>query len=384
MPFKMAEILNRYGIKTYYISLAERRLGHDSTLFHYGSEHKDWNLSYIFSDSLSSLKEIARLLSQIKRKYNITHCFATGSLSYLLKQAGITYKYWSYGSDLDQQCFAPIFSADYPFWKRYCYFLYFLFKIRNKQRKSIRYADTVMISPYQIEAYNKICPKKKLFFLPHFIKTVDYQLLVQQKAENKKRICKEIQAKHFFFSSVRHVWTGYLKDESDNKSNDIILNSFAMHVKTTGGYDSKLVLVEKGSDVEASKSLARNLKIDKYIVWVNEMRREELEKYYQGATMCFGQFGTPVLTFAAIEPLSNATPCVSFFKEEGLNVPFYKEMPPALNNRNPNDITEFMSKLLADNNYYENLCYKSWQWVRNNCSEEKFVESFVKLFENLV
>jgi hypothetical protein len=39
-----------------------------------------------------------------------------------------------------------------------------------------------------------------------------------------------------------------------------------------------------------------------------------------------------------------------------------------------------MARILARREDYEGLSYKSWLWIKNNCSEEKFVESFLALF----
>ena len=111
------------------------------------------------------------------------------------------------------------------------------------------------------------------------------------------------------------------------------------------------------------------------------MKREELDKLYQGATLCFGQFGTPVITNAVIEPLSNATPCVSFFNGIENNVPFYKNLPPVYNSKNISEVANFIEKVNSDKNYYMSLSSESWRWIRDNCSEELFVESFINLFK---
>lgn len=108
LPYKMAEILNRHNVKTYYISIAKEASGHDSTRFHYGDKGEDWNLSGMVKNEMNS-SEIIKLLKKIKETYNIKYCLATGEKSYLLKKAGINYHYWSYGADVDQCTFLFIF-----------------------------------------------------------------------------------------------------------------------------------------------------------------------------------------------------------------------------------------------------------------------------------
>ena len=160
-----------------------------------------------------------------------------------------------------------------------------------------------------------------------------------------------------------------------------MLNSYAIFKKITVDDHSKLVLVKKGPDVELSKSLSRRLGIEDDVVWIDEMKREELDRYYQGAAICFGQFGTPVVTYAALEPLANGTISISFLNDNNSPVPFYKEKPPIFSNINPKEIAEFMVKKLAEEKDYEDLSYNSWLWIQNNCSEEIFVKSFLTLFQ---
>ncbi|CAN0499711.1 unnamed protein product, partial [Phaeothamnion confervicola] len=47
-PYKMAEILNRHSIVTYYISVDREQFGHDSTTYHWGTQREEWDLSRLF------------------------------------------------------------------------------------------------------------------------------------------------------------------------------------------------------------------------------------------------------------------------------------------------------------------------------------------------
>ena len=123
LPYKMAETLNRHGVKTYYISLAWKNHSHDSTAFHYGEKREDWDLSSYFDSRFWSTKKDIAFLRHMKIKYNIDYCLATGHKAYLLKEAGMDYAYLSYGFDLDQCCKFIIFPKGMPFGKeRVSYF----------------------------------------------------------------------------------------------------------------------------------------------------------------------------------------------------------------------------------------------------------------------
>ena len=381
-PFRMAETLNRHGVETYYIYLGRRRSEHDSAEFHYGNQSPEWDLSNSFVNILTDSKEVIRQLNRIKARKNILNCLATGRRAYLLKMAGIEYKYWSYGSDVDQECFIRVPLSNRPLCKRVFVHPYRVFSECGNARNSIRDAISVMISPYQLGSLKRIC-SKNMFFLPHYFKVVDYPLLLHQKAQSKKIICEQVRAERYFFSATRQVWSGYLRDMTDNKGNDVILNSYAVFRRLTEDRHSKLVFVEKGPDVDESKLLSRSLNIDDSVVWVDEMRREELNRYYQGADICFGQFGTPVLTYAALEPLANGTISVSYSNEKNCAVPFYIENPPIFSSKDPKEIAEFMVRTLSEKENHAALSYKSWLWIQDNCSEEKFVGCFMKLFDEM-
>jgi glycosyltransferase involved in cell wall biosynthesis len=381
-PFRMAETLNRFGVEAYYVYLGKMDTGHDSTQFHYGNREEPWYLSLRFEQIYNNSAEVVHRLRQMKTEYHITHCLATGEGAYHLQLADISYHYWSFGSDLDYKCFIRTSFKNHWLTLRLIRHPFRVYGERRRARDSIRYSDSAMVSPYQIKALKEIFPDKKLFFLPHFFKVTDYSILLREKEINKRLICEKIEADRYFFSSARHCWTGHWKRMSDYKGNEVILHSYAKYLSLANNDHSKLVLVKKGPDVEASKYLSKKLEIEKRIMWVDEMKRDELDKYYQGADLCFGHFGTPVLTYAVLEALKNGTISISFSIEDAPSLPFYIENPPIFNSKSPEEIADFMIKILNDQARFNQRSCQSWVWVNRNCSEEKFVESFRSLFKS--
>ena len=381
LPYRMAEVLNRKGVKTLYISLAEKTHGHDSTSFHHDHPTVDWDLTAQIGkrDSLSK-GALVRLLGRIRKEYQIHGCLATGTECYLLKEAGFNYKYWSYGSDLDQFCFSPIWPRGYPAWKKPLVYTVFLMVQRRKARTTIRYADAVMISSYQQETLEKLFPEKPLFFLPHVMKIPEIALLERERLRSHDELCREMDAGYFFFSPTRHYWADSNRNLADNKANDVILKSFQKYLETKKDEPVKLILVRKGPDVDASISLAEELGIDNRVMWADEMKREKLNRFYQGATLCFGQFGTPVLTYAAIEAMANACACITYTGTGRPHIPFYREPPPVLSTKNPDEIAFLAKRLVTDKIYHRELSQRLWHWVNENCNEDKFVESFLHTF----
>ncbi|MHB8067025.1 MAG: glycosyltransferase family protein [Desulfobaccales bacterium] len=381
LPYRMAEILNAHGVETYYASIAAPRKAHDSTQFHYGAVHAPWDLTPRFREALGSGKKIKSLLGQIQREFCITHVFATGQQAYLLREAGLPYHYWSYGSDLDFLVnFLPNLIHSYSWWARPKGFLMYLLRFRREARRAITNAAAIMVAPYQIRAYRKICPNKPLFFLPHYFKIEDLEKLSPKKLASRQELEAKLGATRFFFSSTRQIWSGPLRRSADNKGNDVILRAFREYLDLSGDQGAKLVLVEKGPDVAASRALAQEINITPQVVWVREMKRALLDQYYQGAGLCFGQFGTPVLAFTALEPMAQANVSISAFELIDPKVPFYPEDPPIFKSREPREIAAFMAQLVASPQQYADLCQRSWEWIKENCSEERFAAEFVRSF----
>lgn len=241
-----------------------------------------------------------------------------------------------------------------------------------------------MLVGYQWETYKSLFPAKKLFYTPHILDIMDYDDLSRIKAQNKKLICEGIGAERFFFSAVRHLWAKRSRRFADYKGNDVILCAFSRYLEISKDRSSKLILMLKGTDVELTKKLIRQLGIDDYVVWKEEMPKKDLLAYYQGASLCFGQFGLPMVSYAVIEPLANASPCVSYIADSGCpsQTPFYNTMPPVFNSRDPEEIAQFIHKMASGSNYAADVSYRSWLWAKENCSEDVFIKSVAELFAN--
>jgi hypothetical protein len=320
-------------------------------------------------------------LKNLRDRYGITKCFATGSKSFLLSQANIPYIYWSYGSDLDTLYFYRTYPANYPKLKRFAHFLSVNLSFSREMNKTICASEKLMISAYQREGLDKLQLKKELFFLPHVLTaSCDYAALENEKRHSREAVCKELEAEQFFFSSVRHVWSGRNRQLADCKGNDTVLRAFSLYRTRNKQKKCKLVLINKGYDVPASRELIQKLGLHKSVVWIEQVKRDNLAKYYKGAQLCFGQFGTPVLTNAALEPLSFATPCASYYGEEIANVPHYSEYPPVHNSKDPQSIVDFMIKLDHDAEFAGQIRFSSWDWIRRYCNENVFTKDFVGAF----
>lgn len=393
LPFRIAKILNKHGKLTYYISIHRGATGHDSTDYHHKDAHTfDWNLSGQFSCGGLTKELVVCRLRELRDKFQISGCLATGGEAWLLKEAGVGYCYWSYGSDLDQAPFLDPWPESFGYLRK---MIYTLMQRGEQDRERVRYmklshiksinnASSVIIAAYQYESLKNVAQNKRMEFFPHYFDVLEYDAIDRAKKCNKQLVREKIGVDRFFFSSTRHFWDGEHGSWSDNKGNDVILETFARYVHLTGDDEIKLVLVDKGPDVGSTKALAIQCGISDRIVWLGQMSRDELDIYYSSAIIAFGQFGNPVLTFSALEPIVQGTPCVTYFGDSMSSaVPFYQTSPPVLNTKSTADIASFLMKVISDTCLYEGWRYESWSWVRDNCSEKAFVDQIEVVFSNL-
>jgi glycosyltransferase involved in cell wall biosynthesis len=141
-----------------------------------------------------------------------------------------------------------------------------------------------------------------------------------------------------FFMISRHQFSSVWLDI---KGNDKFLRAFGSFVKT-GNKNVKLILINKGTDVNISKKIIADLNINKYVEWVEQMEKsgirdfesipncvvvdqfwhDDIGKRYKldkdNPKMGFG--------FGAIEAMAAAKPLITAFSD----TKFYNELTPAI------------------------------------------------------
>jgi hypothetical protein len=379
-PFSFADILNRHGVPTYFICTSDEG-GHDSAAFHVDSTATPWNLSRDFNAPVMTRRERAVRLREIVRQRGITDCFATGTDIGVLREAGVRYKYWSYGNDLDVCCWPspPVRLTRLSEMARYAARCALAATRIHGARRCLRSADAAMISPYQHDTFRVVVGNLPLFFFPHVLAVQDLEAALATKARVGERLRREHDADHVFFSSTRQFWNTQSGTHLDDKGNDVMIRAFAIHRRREQGKGSKLLFVDKGRSVPDSKALAESLGIGADVRWLAEMPRGELSDYYAGADLCFGQFGVPVLSFSTLEPMAYATPVVSYMDETSpVRVPYFPEPPVMFNSREPIAIADFLQEVCSSDERRRELSIRTWEWTDRNCREKHFVEAIKK------
>jgi glycosyltransferase involved in cell wall biosynthesis len=80
-----------------------------------------------------------------------------------------------------------------------------------------------------------------------------------------------------FFMIARHTWSSLSADSF--KGNDKFIKAISRYIKEKNYPNIKLVFIEKGKDIKASKELIKNLGIENYVEWVSEMNKDGIRSY---------------------------------------------------------------------------------------------------------
>jgi len=156
------------------------------------------------------------------------------------------------------------------------------------------------------------------------------------------------------FSHARHFWKNpsniAKEDWSESKNTDWLINAFASFLQKRPKLRSKLVFLEYGPDVEASKELISRLGIGTHILWLKKMPRKNLMVLLNYSTVGVGEFRTQekiIWGGTAWEVLAAGKPLLQSLNFEGhkFQESFGYPPPPMLQVRNQEDILAHLQDL---------------------------------------
>lgn len=111
----------------------------------------------------------------------------------------------------------------------------------------------------------------------------------------------------------------------DFKGTDLLLEAFAAYCHLGG--KGTLKLVKKGPDVECAVDLIHELKIDRKVVWLDEMSLSNFHREMSKAALVCDQFGTSFPGMVTADAMALGKPVVANFRKCVFSNVFAKEMP---------------------------------------------------------
>ena len=167
----------------------------------------------------------------------------------------------------------------------------------------------------------------------------------------------------------RQEWKTYWNDFT-SKNTHYLIYGFAAFVKRNTGLDAHLVMVEYGSDTQASKELIKKLDIEKYVTWMPKMFRKDLFYLISKVDICTGEFGRSYLTFGTIvEAMSMGKPVIHY-REDELYFGVYPDLYPLLNAKMPAEIEQQLQNYVNDPEKYQKMGKEAQAWINKYFIDE--------------
>ena len=274
----------------YYLSLILRKLGYEVVLFldfdsPFSQDYPWWENPNLNESNLPNWIRLYKFkpnfLFQGLRERELISDFGKADVALvcgygpiIASKAKIPFVFYSYGDDLNiadtfrglKKVFNQLLLLKRPSG------IFKYLSIGLLQRFYLRKASFIGIGMgYQI-AYLKALGLMNKFAKIRFSVNLDnFQFNIDEKLEQEFSKYDRV-----FFMISRHTWSNLWSESV--KGNDKFIKSFAKYVINYNP-NVKLILIEKGPDVQISKSLIKKLNIEKYVVWVKEMNKDGVKKY---------------------------------------------------------------------------------------------------------
>ncbi len=272
----------------------------------------------------------------------------------IARRAGVPFFFYSYGTDLNiamvgqnlKSAAHNLARFEKPVGLRWTSLMGVL------QRRALRKADRIgVMMGYQV--YNCV---QKLGLLSKMVPVrLVWDIDKYQPQEDIELVEKYKKYEIVYFMVARHTWKSVWRDF---KGNDKCIRAFARFVNEKKP-NVRLVCIEKGADVGASKKLVTSLGIETYVEWVAEMNKDGIRAYNSlPNVVVLDQFWhddwqrrwpedkpNPAFGFgsASIEALSACRPLITIFFDEK----FYDgDRPPVLSAFKEDEIYERLVQTL--------------------------------------
>ncbi len=194
------------------------------------------------------------------------------------------------------------------------------------------------------------------------------------------RTIKEIRKKYDFILLYhgRQEWATY-HNVFTGKNTHHLIEGFAKCIQKNSGINAFLVMIEYGTDVQASKDLIQSLGIEEYVYWLPKMYRKDLMYVIQQADVCCGEFAHSFLTFGTvIEAMLMKKPVITY-RDDAYYTTFYRALYPCYNAKTPDEICEAIQSAASNREERIDKGFKAREWVM-----EYFIQTPLDTLVNII
>ncbi len=184
------------------------------------------------------------------------------------------------------------------------------------------------------------------------------------------------------FHHSRQIWKN-IPDPFSNKGNDLLVKGFAKFVHEVKNSEIKpcLIMLEYGKDINETKNLVHELKIESNVKWFPLMARKDILIGINFSDIVAGQFRISWLAYGAVyEALAMGKP-IMHRRDDFLYKNIFPDLYPMISVKNSEDIYEALIAYINNPDYFQNIGRLGKNWLQKYLIENA-VECYTKLIFN--
>jgi glycosyltransferase involved in cell wall biosynthesis/MoaA/NifB/PqqE/SkfB family radical SAM enzyme len=208
-------------------------------------------------------------------------------------------------------------------------------------------------------------------FLPH---PVDDNKFYPHHTNVRKELLEKYKCSYILFAPSRQNWR--------LKGNDKALFGFAKLLKYYGK-GIKLFVCDWGQEMDRSKRLAKDLGVEKNVVWLLPLCKRRLSEYYNASDIVLDQFTLGTFGTTTPEAMACGKPTALFYKPQDHEWCFNTH-PPIVNAFSPDEICECLKDLIKNPGKTESIGKLSREWYKKHYSIDIVVSKLSDVYREIV
>jgi hypothetical protein len=258
------------------------------------------------------------------------------------------------------------------------------------QRKGIKKSKNILFSYTNKEIekclkelrYNG--PRIKLASPHIYIKEYEDKKIESFYNKNPTKISREFEkirseSDFMIFHHCRHSWKN-TRNTMDYKGNEKLIEGYSKFIKEKIALSPKLILFNYGHDVDQSKKIIRELKIEKHISWFPVLERREIMYGISLSDVGVAEIGLSWITYSVIlEFLCMSKPIITF-RDDNLYKNDYDKLYDINNVKDIVDIHKALKNIFRNKNKHIKIARKNFDWFLEN-GIDRGLNSILKIIE---
>lgn len=347
----------------------------ESEDFYLKDKYPDWihTITYSLYDKLFYVWPIGKYWKKKLLEFDIVHTHANYAPE--IRKIGIPYVIHPYGTDFFTYPFRLAISKKIGYINPYYWFT------PLNVREAIRKADSIILSfrnPLWKQGYKLLQNDSKVAFIPLGINLEKYKYGYKSNNLFKK---KWPEFNFFVLQVTRQSWRKEtVRLVGGDKGNDVLIRAFAKFCKIEK--DAVLVLIRSGSDINASESIIKSLKIEKNVRWIEPVPREKLLDYFYSADITVDSLNT-IYGGVGMESMSCGVPLMMNLKI-GKYDKLFGEIPPCIHIEDEKTIFDNLSYFYKNREKLMQISKKERAFVEKYHDVNSITDKLLLLYNDIL